>query len=227
MYEVHILQPGYSSNEPNGTMRANGTCSLIIGQTLKVLVDTLSPWDTETVINLLKKHNLEPCDITHVVCTHGHPDHTGNNNLFTSAKLHIVGTSVYHKDTYFEHQFADGIPYEIDGKDLYVQPTPGHTLDSVSVIVNTRKGRVCLAGDLFEKVEDIIDPRLWKEAGSEDETQQIKNRCQMLLLSDFIVPGHGPMFTVTKDMKIGAQKSTKCVPDFNGKFGLPMPLSKP
>ena len=27
------------------------------------------------------------------VCTHGHPDHVGNNNLFTAAVQHIVGFS--------------------------------------------------------------------------------------------------------------------------------------
>lgn len=223
MYEVHVLQSGYSSVNPDGSMLANGTCTLIIGPSKKVIVDTLSPWDRDVLTNLLQQRDLRPCEITHVICTHGHPDHTGNNNLFTDAEIHIVGNSVYHKDTYSEHQFADGIPYEIDGRDLYIHPTPGHTLDSVSVVVNTRKGRVCVAGDLFEKEEDIKDPSVWKEAGSEDESQQIKNRCLMLLLSDYIVPGHGPMFKVTNEMKLDAQRSLKGVPDLVNKFGLYAP----
>lgn len=223
MYEVHVLQAGYSSVNSDGTMCANGTSSLIIGPTKKVIVDTLSPWDSESIIHHLQLHNLEPCEITHVICTHGHPDHTGNNNMFTDAEIHIVGNSIYHKDTYYEHHFADGLPYEIDGRDLYIHPTPGHTLDSVSVVVNTRIGRVCIAGDLFEKEEDIKDSSVWKEAGTEDETQQIKNRCQMLLLSDFVVPGHGPMFKVTNEMKLDAQRSLKGVPNLVNKFGLYVP----
>ena len=223
MYEVHILQPGYSSVNSDGTMTANGTSSLVVGRDKRVIVDTLSPWDRDLVTQRLLQYDLLPRDITHVVCTHGHPDHTGNNNLFTNAQIQVVGNSIYHKDVYYEHQFADGIPYEIDGRDLYVHPTPGHTLDSVSVVVNTRHGRVCIAGDLFEKEEDIKNSKIWKEAGSEDEVQQIKNRSLMLLLSDFIIPGHGSMFSVTNQMKLDAQKSLGCVHDQMNQFGLYLP----
>ena len=51
-------------------------------------------------------------------------------------------------------------------------PTPGHTLDSVSLVVVTatnEQGTVVIAGDNFEKEEDLQDPDLWKSAGSEDE----------------------------------------------------------
>lgn len=52
-------------------------------------------------------------------------------------------------------------------------------------------------GDLFERVEDLQDESLWLElAGSEDEELQRTNRDKILLLADFIVPGHGPMFKV-------------------------------
>ena len=43
-YLVHILKDGYSTFE-NGVYKANGTCTLIIGQQYKVIVDTLSAWD--------------------------------------------------------------------------------------------------------------------------------------------------------------------------------------
>ena len=48
-YLVHILKDGYSTFE-NGVYKANGTCTLIIGQQYKVIVDTLSAWDK--VLNL-------------------------------------------------------------------------------------------------------------------------------------------------------------------------------
>ena len=40
-YLVHILKDGYSTFE-NGVYKANGTCTLIIGEQYKVIVDTLS-----------------------------------------------------------------------------------------------------------------------------------------------------------------------------------------
>lgn len=58
------------------------------------------------------------------------------------------------------------------------------------------------SGDLFEREEDIADPNLWKYvAGSENSKSQEKHRNQVLLLADYIVPGHGPMFKVTSEMK--------------------------
>ncbi len=51
-------------------------------------------------------------------------------------------------------------------------------------------------GDLFEKKEDIANPKQWEEAGSEDPGKQKKNRLKVAQMADWIVPGHGPMFQV-------------------------------
>lgn len=59
-------------------------------------------------ISALAKQNISCSDITYVVCTHGHSDHIGNNNLFKSAK-HIVGYSISEQgDYYHDPQFEDG-----------------------------------------------------------------------------------------------------------------------
>jgi glyoxylase-like metal-dependent hydrolase (beta-lactamase superfamily II) len=52
-------------------------------------------------------HGVQCSDVDYVVCSHGHSDHTGNNNLFLNAK-HIVGFSVSYKDLYFIHPFETG-----------------------------------------------------------------------------------------------------------------------
>ena len=203
VYSVHVLQPGYSRVESDGCT-ANGSSTLIIGPKYKVVVDTLSPWDKDKMVTALATHGVTPSQVTHLVCTHGHPDHVGNNNLFTGeGVLHIVGWSVYCRDKYTDHPFNMGEVFRIDGEDLMVMATPGHTLDSVSVKVNTDNGVVVVAGDLFEKQDDLADDSIWKEAGSEDEVQQEKNRRKVLEMADFIVPGHGPMFKVlhSKSMK--------------------------
>lgn len=67
-------------------------------------------------------------------------------------------------------------------------------------------------GDLFEREEDIADPSLWKYiAGSENPESQEKNRNKVLVMADYIIPGHGPMFKVTEHMKEAAKGSS-----FNG-----------
>ena len=77
---------------------------------------------------------------------------------------------------------------------MKVFATPGHTLDSVSVKVVTKEGVCVVAGDTFEKEEDLEDESLWKEAGSDSEELQKKSREHILSIADIIVPGHGPSF---------------------------------
>ena len=132
-YEVHVLHAGYSGTTDQG-MIANCSCTLIRGRH-NVIVDTMTPWDKDRIISgkatflhetssvltgikhqlilcfvpsALALHKLTPDDIQYVVCTHGHSDHVGNNNLFLYAK-HIVGYSVSFRDVYSLHPFEDGM----------------------------------------------------------------------------------------------------------------------
>lgn len=202
MYNVDVIKEGYSRLLDDGhTMVANGTCTLVQGSGINLLVDTLTGWDKNFLIAGLRQRNLNCDDINYVVCTHGHSDHVGNLNLFVKA-LHIVGWSIAREDTYTLHPFDKGVSYEIS-EGIEVVPTPGHTLSDVSVVVKlTPLGTVVISGDLFEREEDITNPDLWKTiAGSENELLQLKNRQKMLDIADYIVPGHGPMFQVTDGLR--------------------------
>ena len=198
-YKVIVLRDGYSKTE-NGQYKANGTSTLVVGPKYSVIVDTLSPWDRDDLLSALNDEGVSPSEITHVVNTHTHPDHCGNNNLFTGENvLHIIGCTVHCKDVYFlEPNLEEGEELCIDGEDLKVIPTAGHTLDSVSLLVRTESGIVVVAGDTFEKQEDLSDDSIWLEAGSQDEQRQRENRARILELADYIVPGHGPMFKVNE-----------------------------
>lgn len=80
--------------------------------------------------------------------------------------------------------------------------TPGHTMDSVSVLVErTNMGFVAVCGDLFERFEDVADENIWMDAGSEDRCLQREHRLRIANLANVIVPGHGPMFNVTDDIR--------------------------
>lgn len=202
-YSVHVLQDGYSRLE-DGVMRANCTCTLVKGPNI-VIVDTLTAWDKNVILSGLAKESIRCEDVNYAIATHGHSDHLGNLNLFTAA-THIVGFTVSHKDQFFIHPFETGEPFKVDDA-LQVIPTPGHTTADVSVVVKTAdQGKVVIAGDLFEREEDIADPSLWRHtAGSENPETQEKHRNKVLLLADYIVPGHGPMFKVTEAMKEAAK----------------------
>lgn len=198
MYEVIVLKQGYNISDGPGLMRASGTITLVKGNQ-NIIVDTGSPWDKQLIIDGLEKFGLKPEEINFVVCTHGHSDHVGNNNLFPNA-VHIMSYDVCVGDQYLLHQFDQGIPYEIDDF-VEVLPTPGHTGRDVSVIVrDTAKGTIAIAGDLFECFEDLEDPTIWQE-NSEKPEEQEANRIGILQLADYIIPGHGEMFRVPDSYK--------------------------
>ncbi|OWR54031.1 hypothetical protein KGM_201766 [Danaus plexippus plexippus] len=160
----------------------------------------MTPWDANKIISALTKHGLTAENIDYVISTHGHSDHIGNNNLFLKAK-HIVGFSISFQDNYYIHPFDEGKEFIID-EHVKVLPTPGHTLSDVSVLVtNPENVVIAVTGDLFEKFEDIADPSLWIQAGSEDQLKQRRNRSQISELAEWIIPGHGPKFKVTDEIR--------------------------
>ncbi|KAJ3659102.1 hypothetical protein Zmor_010809 [Zophobas morio] len=192
--QVIVLYDGYSKDEGT-SMLANCTCTLIKGRT-NIVIDTMTSWDGDRLTEALYKNGINCNQIEFVICTHGHSDHIGCNYLFPKA-VHIVGFCISQQYTYFYHDFQSGKEYVINDK-VKVVPTPGHTLQDVSVIVETDDGVVAITGDLFEKEEDLRDDSIWKSAGSDSQELQIINRKKILDIADYIVPGHGPMFKVHK-----------------------------
>ena len=195
LYKVIVLQEGYSFVDKEQRYRANGSVTLVYGSKHKILVDTGSPWDGSKILTKLKQYGVQADEIDTVVCTHGHIDHVGNLNLFQSAKQIVSHDTAVKPDIYESHQFKDGIPYTIDGEYVQVIATPGHTYSDVSVVVRTEdKGTIVVCGDLFECEND---EQIWREISEVPEKQE-ENRRKVLAMADYIIPGHGAMFKVTK-----------------------------
>ncbi|XP_015110406.1 metallo-beta-lactamase domain-containing protein 1 [Diachasma alloeum] len=202
MSEVIVLFEGYSNKLDKERMEANCSCVLIKGPKT-VIVDTMTAWDKDRIIDALARHDVEPEDIDFVVCTHGHADHIGNNNLFLKAE-HIVGSCV-HKGSIFYEKHLQGAEHQLC-EGVKVLRTPGHTYDDVSVIVEStvdaEKVTIAVAGDLFEKEADLENPEMWQNLGvPELRKTQAENRFLVIMLADYIVPGHGKMFKVTEKMR--------------------------
>ncbi|KAH0548958.1 metallo-beta-lactamase domain-containing protein 1 isoform X1 [Cotesia glomerata] len=217
MYQVIVLFNGYSKQLEDGKSEANCSCTLIKGQEINIIVDTMTAWDRDKILTALRSHNVKPEEINYVVCTHSHADHIGNNNLFTHAQQHIVGYCIHRENLFDELQLSTKGEYQLN-EDLKIIATPGHTSEDITLlikncrIINTDVNDVdgsqalqtyCVAivGDLFEKEADIADPEIWKSVGKKElEKTQAKNRLMIIKSADYIVPGHGPMFKVTEDM---------------------------
>nr|XP_033779807.1 metallo-beta-lactamase domain-containing protein 1 [Geotrypetes seraphini] len=191
-YSVFVIKEGYAEADQRGNIRADGSITLIKGPHI-IMVDTGSPWDQELILQQLASHGLQPVDVTHVICTHGHSDHVGNLNLFSDATF-LVSYDICKRDHYLAHDFKAGVSYVIDSW-LEVIPTPGHTGSDISVLVRgTAQGTVVVAGDLFEREED---EGTWREL-SENPGLQEANRQKVLMMADVVIPGHGPPFRVIR-----------------------------
>jgi len=220
--KLDIIQVGYAHEVEKSKMIASGSCCLVRSGGDKILFDTMGPWEKDKLVEALNGHKIHPDDINYLVCSHSHPDHIGNNNLFTRAKLHLVGTSVYERDIYhldcfeptgsYSYTTSKGEKIEVITNKDYpinsharVEPTPGHTLECVTLFLDNcdNFGSVALAGDLFERKEDVENEAIWLRAGSQSADLQRAHRARVYKRADYIVPGHGDIFqTVSRESVI-------------------------
>ncbi|XP_072315859.1 metallo-beta-lactamase domain-containing protein 1 [Eucyclogobius newberryi] len=191
-YSAHVLKVGYSLAQPDGTVRADGTITLLTGPQ-NILVDTGGPWDRDFLLRSLEERGLSAGDVHVVVGTHGHSDHVGNLGLFPGALL-VVGFDVCRGDTYVDSVLARGDAYSVD-EHISILPTPGHSGQDVSVqVTGVSGGTLLVAGDLFENYHDELS---WRELSLNPQLQQL-NRQRALQTADVIIPGHGAPFRVTR-----------------------------
>jgi len=210
---VTVINEGYSSMK-NGLMFANATCSIIKSPKSIIIFDTLTAWDGPLIKSKLEEIGVHPDAVNYVISSHGHPDHTGNNNLFLHAK-HIVGFCMHEKDQFELFPFEQGKEYIIDDW-VKVVPTPGHTNEDVSLQIlektelegTTQTQTTIVSGDLFECEADIETPHLWM-GNSFDPYIQATNRFKILKIANKIIPGHGPPFYVQPNHIIAAETLCK------------------
>lgn len=226
--KIDIITVGYANpieeedanHKLNGNkfMKATGSCCLVRSNGCIVLFDTMGPWERDLLVERLQSLTIHPDDITYLVCSHSHPDHIGNLNLFTKATRHYIGTSVYSQDMYDLNCFEPIGSYNYTtlrnvecvvpqykhvhfDKNLSIHPTPGHTMECISMVVSNcdKFGTVALVGDLFEREEDVNNEGIWLEAGSQNADLQRANRSDIYNKADYILPGHGPLFKTDRD----------------------------
>lgn len=184
MTEVKILLEGFT----NADRRDAGeeeitrcTTTLIKSDDMIILSDPGVLESQQFLIDALSNENLTLNDVTHVFITHSHMDHYRNLGMFAKAKA-IDYWGVWDGATIDEYpeQFS---------KDIKIIKTPGHSIDGLTMLVQTNNGIIAIVGDLW-----------WSYRGPEndpyaiDMTKLKESRQKILGLADQIVPGHGKMF---------------------------------
>ncbi len=181
-----LLKPGHLERDAEGNiLDARSSVTLILAQSKKIVVDTGLEDEAEQILGRLAGLGLAPEDVDIVVNTHDHPDHCGNNFLFTRAR--ILSGKVEGKG---ERRLKEG---DFVAPGVWTMETPGHTLESISVVCESTR-RIVMAGDALPLMGNYLKwvaPRLHV-----DRDLAMKSMARIVEVADLVVPGHDSPFLV-------------------------------
>ena len=113
---------------------------IIVDRTLMEAVVVDSSFNADEITRILKTENVK---LKYVISTHGHPDHTaGNIALRSTFGAELVAHALSRIRT--DVTVTDGDIIRVGGIELKVIHTPGHTVDSICLLVDEKK---LLTGD--------------------------------------------------------------------------------
>lgn len=172
-----------------GSLTATGggvasSCSLVREGERAIVVDPGMAASPAGILDPLRSLGLEPGDVTDVVVSHHHPDHTINVALFPNAAVHDFWAT--YRGTDWQDADADRRELTPSVRLLHV---PGHTAEDVATVVGTPDGVVVLTHLWWTADGPADDPV------AEDAAALHAGRERVLAIADRIVPGHGPAFT--------------------------------
>ncbi len=174
---LDVLTVGYVGD------RVAGTVCLIRSGAAVIVVDPGMVSSRAKILDPLTALGLRASDVTDVIISHHHPDHTVNIALFPNARVHDF------QATYVDDQWIDhGDEFEV-APSVRLLATPGHTPQDVTTLVDTAAGLVALTHLWWSADGPADDPF------APDRAQLATSRGRILDLDPLrIVPGHGPAF---------------------------------
>jgi glyoxylase-like metal-dependent hydrolase (beta-lactamase superfamily II) len=175
---LDVLFAGYAAD------RVAGTVSLIRDGDSVIIVDPGMVPGRAAILDPLEELGVSAGDVTDVVVSHHHLDHTLNIALFGEIPVHDF-QAVYHRD-HWQARSADGVHLT---SSVHLLATAGHTPQDVSVLVGTPEQVVVLTHLWWTDQGPLDDPY------APDPVALRTQRERVLALADVVVPGHGPAFT--------------------------------
>jgi N-acyl homoserine lactone hydrolase len=175
---ISLLKVGSIQRDECGNiLDARSSVTLVVSGSRTIIVDTGFMGEAELLIDALALRGLAPSDIEIIVNTHSHPDHTGNNFLFHNADFLIP---------------KEG---EIIAPLVTAMETPGHSLDSISVLVETER-IVVIAGDALPTLNNFL--KNVPPALHIDRDLSISSMHKIISSAEIVIPGHDYPFSVSE-----------------------------
>ena len=175
--KVDVLTVGYAGD------RVASTVVLVREGDVTLVVDPGMVASRAAILDPLAALGVAAEDVTDVVFSHHHPDHTLHAALFENAKFRDVW-AVYENDVWGDRTDAiDGAP------SVRLMDTPGHTRQDISTLIETEDGLV-VCTHLWWNVDGPTPDPL-----AEDLDSLEASRAAVLALAPvLIIPGHGAAF---------------------------------
>ncbi len=149
----------------------------------RIVIDPGMVPSPKSILNPLRRLGVTPRQITDVVFSHHHPDHTLHAALFPNARFHDHW-AIYKGDRW-ESRKAEGFAVS---PHVRLLETPGHTPQDITTLVETADGLVVFTHLWWGPDGPAEDPY------APDPALLHRNRARVLGLARRIVPGHGPAF---------------------------------
>ncbi len=175
---LDVLVAGYADE------RVGSSVVLVRDGDAVVVVDPGMVSSRHAILDPLAALGVAVEDVTDVVFSHHHPDHTLNAALFPQARFHDHW-AIY-RDDVWEDRAAEGFHL---GESTWLLETPGHSPQDISTVVQTDDGLVVCTHLWWTAEGPAEDPF------APDPDVLRASRARVLDLTPaVVVPGHGPGF---------------------------------
>ena len=180
MARLDVLFDGYGNDHG-----VAGTVSLLRDGDVTAIVDPGMVPSRASILDPLKALGLDPEQVTDIILSHHHPDHTMNVAIFPEAVTVHDHWATYLRDQWTARA-AEGFQLS---PGIRLLETPGHTPQDITTLVETDEG-----------VAALTHLWVWQDSPGSgldvDPAAVETHRRRILESASIIVPGHGPAFRV-------------------------------
>jgi glyoxylase-like metal-dependent hydrolase (beta-lactamase superfamily II) len=180
--QVFVLHEGYVREEDDAD-RVGSTVTLIVDGGRVIVVDPGMVSGRDALLGALAARGPDPAEVTDVVFSHHHPDHTINAALFPRAVIHDHWAS-YDGDRWIGREPGD---FALTPS-VRLIATPGHTAEDITTLAAGPDDVYACTHAWWGPDGPADDPL------GTDQAALHQSRARILEVATVIVPGHGPAF---------------------------------